>query len=435
MPANRVVVVGTTPDYVDVIRRRFPGRAIFLSHYTEGPQSNRCLHERDELFCDLNAHDEAVQILEQFLNRGRVRLTGVCCFDCESLPPAAAIAERFGLPFLSVETAAICRNKHAMLEAWRWAGIPCPAGSLAGSHSDLRAFIDVHGTPAVLKPISGSGSELVLKCSTEDECNRACSLIMEQLSGHPDERMYPRFAGDSSLVDPRRAILIEEFIEGDEYSCDFVIDNGNLHVLRVAKKVSKCNHVFGTTEAYILPVQLPLGFDYWDFLNTIRKAAVVLGIDRALCMLDFIIRDNQPVIIELSPRPGGDCLPDLMLWSGGFDIIGWTIDFAEGTNSNIPDTSKWSTLVGLRLISSHAGTIQRLDIRKILRDPRVMECRLRHSAGHNVILPPFDYDSRVLGHVIFDPDSLENIEDECKDIASKLIVEMDNELWIKPKAS
>ncbi|MBI9091692.1 MAG: hypothetical protein JEZ12_20985 [Desulfobacterium sp.] len=46
-------------------------------------------------------------------------------------------------------------------------------------------------------------------------------------------------------------------------------------------------------------------------------------------MVDFIIRNHQPVLIEMPPRPGGDCLPFLLLEAVDLDIIRLALDFYE----------------------------------------------------------------------------------------------------------
>jgi hypothetical protein len=45
------------------------------------------------------------------------------------------------------------------------------------------------------------------------------------------------------------------------------------------------------------------------------------------------------------------------------------------------------------------------------------------------MLPPDDYDSRVLGHVIFAPSSAATLEAEARELAAKLILEMEELRW------
>jgi len=55
-------------------------------------------------------------------------------------------------------------------------------------------------------------------------------------------------------------------------------------------------------------------------------------------------------------------------------------------------------------------------------DGRVVECVLKYGVGHRVVLPPEDYDSRILGYAIFAPRDENRLEDECAEIEAKLDV-------------
>jgi hypothetical protein len=142
-------------------------------------------------------------------------------------------------------------------------------------------------------------------------------------------------------------------------------------------------------------------------------------------MLDFIVRGGNAVMIEMAPRPGGDCLPPLLMRSCGMDILGLALDFAAGSPVATSDPSTWRRLAGVRLFASRPGVISRIDANALREDQRVVECHLKRDPGHRVVLPPEDYDSRLLGHVIFEPSAPGKIEDECFEIAAKLEVEVE----------
>jgi hypothetical protein len=44
-----------------------------------------------------------------------------------------------------------------------------------------------------------------------------------------------------------------------------------------------------------------------------------------------------------------------------------------------------------------------------------------------VVLPPDDYESRLLGHVIFKPATPQSIKTECDELESKLTLEIEAE--------
>ena len=425
MSNRRVLVVGTTADYIHIINRRFSQRAIFITDVNERAKATEPSPSSDaELLCDLSQPEQVVAAVRRHLNQWRMEPSGIVCFDCESMPAAAFIAHSFGLSYPSAEAVAACRSKYVCKQIWRQAGLSCPDVELVHNASDAVSFLRRIDSPAVIKPLTGSGSELIFLCSTEDDCVLACDTLRSRLASHSDRRMYAPYVCDGRTVDPRKVFVIEEFVRGDEYSCDFVVKGDRVEIFRIARKILDAKRAFGTTMAYLLPGTLPEGFGEKSLCNQLRTAAKVLGLDRAICMLDFIVRDNRALMIELTPRPGGDCLPPLLLNSCGTDILGCTLDFAEGRPFISGTSLQWRPLVGVRLFATHNGEIERIDSSALLEDRRVVEYHLKRGPGHRVVLPPEDYESRLLGHVIFEPSDSDSIENECVEIASEIKIEM-----------
>jgi biotin carboxylase len=71
---------------------------------------------------------------------------------------AAAVREKTGIPGTSTRTAWLCRDKPAMKEVLREAGVPCAMSTRATSPQDARDFADTVGYPLILKPPAGAGA-------------------------------------------------------------------------------------------------------------------------------------------------------------------------------------------------------------------------------------------------------------------------------------
>jgi biotin carboxylase len=427
MTSERVLVVGTTADYIEIIYERFPGRALFMTDAKEraAPSPYRRPDEASEFLCDLSDPDGALEALRGHLRAWRMGLSGITSFDCESLELASYVAGAFSFPYVSAQAIRASRNKFISKRIWRLAGLPCPDVALVRRPSDAVRFMDNVNPPVVLKPLTGSGSELIFLCREPRDCTEAFRALRDKLATHWNARMYAPFDLDGEMVNPREVFGVEEFVQGDEYSCDFLLDADQAKVIRMTGKVLAAGHLLGTVLAYILPAELPAGFDTAGLRRQLVEAAHALGIYRAICMLDFIVEDGRAMMIEMSPRPGGDCLPCLELQSAGFDVLGYALDFAEGRHSDPPKPQRWRRTVGLHLFAERAGVIRKLDTEGLCADPRVLECHLRREPGHRVILPPEDYDSRHLGHAIFRPSPGAGIEQQCRELAGKLLVEME----------
>jgi len=422
---ERVLVVGTTPDYVDIICRRFPGRAVFLTDgQLRAAAAEPCPDPVTELQYDLTRTAEARLALQEHLRQCGIHLGGIACFDCESMALAAAIARDVSLPFPSPASILACRSKVRTKRLWQQAGVPCPDAMLVDQLPDALSFLERIDGPAVMKPLTGSGSELTFLCRGPAECTAAFRTLDSRLARHPDVRMYT--AGDGDGPDPRRTFAIEQFVEGAEFSCDFILDGDRVETIRVARKIPAVGPCFGTTLAYLVPARLPPELDGVEFGRQLQRGARALGLHKALCMLDFIIRGDTAFFLELTPRPGGDCLPPLLLQSAGFDILGCALDFAEQRRIAVPAQSEWRRMVGLRLFASRSGLVRGLDTVALRADERVRECELVRGPGHTVVMPPADYSSRLLGHAIFEPRAADDVEDACAEIASKLNIDFED---------
>ena len=416
----KVLVVGTTSDYIQWIRRCCPGRALFLTD----PQIRKQALEpgpsaEEEILCNLADYKLAEKALKNHLKRFGLHLDGITSYDCESMELAAFLSDRFFLEYPSMEAVNNCRNKYQTKHLWQEAGVPCPAGRLVDSADDAVRFLDDIGRTCVLKPVNGSGSELIFCCDSEDQCRVAFDQIMKGLTERQGNRLYASLTGNS----PR--ILIEECIEGEEFSCDVLIENHELRILRLSKKVRGEGNHFGTIKAYILPASLPGGVDILSFHQNIIKGASALGLSRAFCTLDFMVSKGTILFLEMAPRPGGDCLPFLLRCHNKTDSLVVNLDFAQkrpilwqGPNGSSPH-------VGVRLHAKESGILKRIDQGNLASDPRVSEVHLPRRQGHVVQMPPKDYESWVLGHIIFKPREGADPESQCMEILDQVVVEIE----------
>jgi len=429
MAEKRVLVVGTTADYIEIIGRRFPGRALFLTDRRERSSSTPYSPPKPEFEIPVDfADEEAVfKNLEIHLKKLTIRLSGIACFDCESMLLTAAVAERYSLPYPSIRAVAACRNKYLSRTLWQRDSIPTPAFSLVRREAEAAAFFRKLGRPAVIKPVCGSGSELVFLCRDEDSCRRAVAVIKNRLGSRRNCRMYDRFRRDEEILDPRENFLIEALLEGVEYSCDFVLDGERIEIIRFSRKIPAKADFFGTVLAYYLPAEFPESAEPDMLPDILRRSARALGLKRAICMTDFIVSGNQIFLLEMTPRPGGDCLPALELASAGFDILGFTLDFAEANSGTVPKRNAWRPRAGIHLLAPAPGTVKRISAAAISSDPRVEQCVLTAGPGHRVRFPPADYDSRRLGYAVFVPSALEFLEEESRELASRLEIELETE--------
>ena len=159
--------------------------------------------------------------------------------------------------------------------------------------------------------------------------------------------------------------------------------------------------------------------------QTLYRSAAALGLDRAVCMLDFKVHQGRIFLLELAPRPGGDCLPYLLRCCWGLDMLGLYLDFCEQRPVDFTPPADARPCLGLRLHARQAGILKKIEARRLAQDPRVREIHLTRKHGDRVLMPPDDYDSWLLGHVIFEPHAGVELAAQCRVLGEKLVVEME----------
>ena len=126
-------------------------------------------------------------------------------------------------PGTSVRTAWLCRDKPAMKEALRAAGVPCAASTGADNAEHVRAFADAVGFPLILKPRAGAGALDTTASTTAGELDAALvqfggkgvtSIAVEEfIEGH--EGFYDTLSIDGNAVARLRLALLPERARGD----------------------------------------------------------------------------------------------------------------------------------------------------------------------------------------------------------------------------
>lgn len=153
--------------------------------------------------CDENAMVRAVKYVQENLWVDRMEATVEA-----HIMPTARVREKCKIPGLSVQTAHLCRDKPAMKEALRAAGVPCAQSMGSGDPDAIRDFANHVGYPLIVKPRSGAGASGTSRVDNPDELNQALA---------------------ASHVGNGGEVAIEEFIEGHEGFYDTITIDGRIH--------------------------------------------------------------------------------------------------------------------------------------------------------------------------------------------------------------
>lgn len=415
--ADRVLVVGTTSDYIDRIRNVRSKQVIFLTDKkVRGAAKDQTPADSEEILWDL-ADDTGIKTaVDAHMAKWRLNICGVACFDCESMETTAKLAADYNLPYPGIEAVRISRDKYVSKEIWHQNGIACPIAIPIKEKGDVIRFLGQCPDGVVLKPFCGSGSELVFLCRTPAECEAGFETIDAGLAARTHNAIFDTFFSEGSRM------VAEQWINGPEFSCDFVLDRDKTTILRTTQKIKMGHQPFGTASAYALS-RRPDG-ENAKIADMFQKAAAALGIQSGICMVDFIVQDGLPMLIEMTPRPGGDCLPYLLEKAAGLDILGLTIDLAAQRSVNLSSHISYEPLIGFRLHAHRNGILKGFNAQAFANEKNVRQLHIIRQPGHVITMPPDDYDSWLLGHVLFLPDGQDHPTNQCERLANRLQVKI-----------
>ena len=241
------------------------------------------------------------------------------------------VAEKLGLPCNSTEFTEIQTNKYRMREALQKAGLPCPKFVLADIGFN-RSTIDEFRFPIIVKPTDRSGSRCVMKLESldgiEEAVKAACDVSFEKKA------------------------IIEEYLEGDEYSMETISYQGTHHYLAATKKFTTgAPHFIETGHCQ------PSGLSdeiIKKAKQAVFKALDALHIENSAGHSEFKVdKDGNISIIEIGARMGGDCIgSDLVFLSTGNDFMKMVIDVATGKEPEIVNDPNQHNRVEIRFIFS-----------------------------------------------------------------------------------
>ncbi|MBK8977058.1 MAG: ATPase [Planctomycetes bacterium] len=218
--------------------------------------------------------------------------------------PAAVVRERCGIPGTSVRTTTLCRDKAAMKDVLREAGVPCAASARVSSAAEVREFVGRHGYPVILKPVDSAGASGTYRVDREAELDG----VLGQCGLHGERRSA--------------ALVIEEFNEGHEGFYDTLTVRG-----RVAHDFA-CHYYPNVLEAMrtrwispqIVCTNRVDGPGYEEIRALGRRVIEVLGIETSATHMEWFFGPKGLRFSEIGCRPPGVGVWDLYCAANEVDV-------------------------------------------------------------------------------------------------------------------
>jgi hypothetical protein len=219
-------------------------------------------------------------------------------------PAAAASYAARGLGIRYNHPAAVeaCRSKLRMKEVFRDAGLSVPwFRSLAIDPAPEPVLLGI-SYPCVLKPLSLSGSQGVVRANNREEFLAAAARVHRLLKS--PEILATREPNLDQM-------LVEGYIPGREVAIEGLLTDGDLRILAIFDKPDPLEGPYFEETIYVTPSRLPESVQH-AIEKCARDAVRALGLSHGPIHSEFRINDDGVWPLEVAPRPiGGLCARSL----------------------------------------------------------------------------------------------------------------------------
>jgi biotin carboxylase len=203
---------------------------------------------------------------------------------------AAQASRQLGLPYNDPQAALAAANKHLMRQHFAAAGVPSPNFRYFTLKDDPEAIADEIAYPAVVKPIALAGSQGVMRVDGPPDFIRAHGRLAPILRANRCDEL-----------------LVEDFIPGQEFALEGLLDDGQLYVLALFDKPDPLDGPFFEETIYVTPSRLA-GGDQQAIADVAARAAAALGLENGPVHAELRLSPSGPVMVELAARSiGGHC--------------------------------------------------------------------------------------------------------------------------------
>lgn len=375
-PPPRLLVLGAGPLQAPLVRR---AGEMGLEVVTADNLPGNVAHALADASVVASTRDPGAVL--RAAHAHRVDAVATACSDV-AVPTLAVVADALGLPGVPLGVARCWTRKDAFRRFQRDAGLPHPAW-VAGRDAEalLREARRLEG-PVVVKPVDRSGSRAVRVLPSAEDAGLADAV---------------RAALAASFV---AAVCVEQYVAGPEYGGDGVVQGGNLvRLFATAKQLEGC-----ATRGHVLPSGLAPAVEA-ALRESVQAHVSAAGLRDGIVNVDLRLQpDGQVRVLEMSPRLGGNWIPELVRHVHGVDLYRQAVELALGRRPQLAPGV--APLVGGPaathvLGALHAGTVRELPDEGALRErlPHLVKLELDVAVGDKV--EPFHDSSAQVGRALF----------------------------------
>ncbi|TAK77352.1 MAG: ATP-grasp domain-containing protein [Gammaproteobacteria bacterium] len=291
---------------------------------------------------------------------------------------AAWLANKLELPGADPEVIKRCRNKYNLYQLLISVGIDCPQTKIIFDIEEAKNNFEFASFPVIVKPVNGSGSVGVKLCENETDSLSQVNFLLKN-----------SYAG----------VLIQEYIDGLEFSVEVCSFNNQHHIIGITKKYLG-----------LYPYFIEIGHDFPAILLEKEEKKIKQVIMNLLSLLrcnfgffhiELRIKNDKVFIIEINPRLAGGMIPALVRNATEIDLLDTLLDLYTNRFADIQISHKKFSSIRY-LVPDQTGKIKTLNFTsQILVD----QVKLIKNEG-DFFIPHGDFRDRIAYVIVSDLDAI-----------------------------
>lgn len=269
-----------------------------------------------------------------------------------------------------------------------------PDFRVVSDYSSFQTALGDLGLPVFVKPSDNSGSKGVFYLDEDIAASMNLSEVYAAVQS---------FTRNST-------ICVEKVLEGLEIGGDALIIDGNVDFLTITNKYMT-HHPQYIPIGHSIPSQLSVDMQ-GKVKAALQQVVNALNIECSPVNFDIIIGPDSAVILEMSPRLGGNCIPTLVRLGTGFDMVEASLQLSLGLIPELPENIEVKP-TGVRILrSNRAGILTSYrcpeEVKKNYKN--VLELVIDYTPGAAV--SKYSQGAARIGHLICQSSNIAELEQE-----------------------
>ena len=322
-------------------------------------------------------------------------VVGVIATDDYTTELAARIAQTLDLPHNDPNAVLLTQRKDLAREQLEKHNVSKPRHWRLDRQSDINSQLSEIIYPVVVKPVALSGSRGVIRANDQAELLNAIDRISQLLNSMNDLSQ-----------DAQRFLLVEAFIDGDEFAVEGMLYQGELSLLTIFDKPEPLNGPYFEENYYISPSKLSSQVQQ-QIKGVLQQACDAYGLSEGPIHAECRIRDGQVYIIEVAARTIGGLCARLLNVGTGHSLEEIVLQHAIGQPLAIKPQQQAAGVLMIPI--PKAGILKRVEGMLAAQAVEyIEEINIQIREGHELI--PLPDGSSYLGFIFAYADTTEEVE-------------------------